>query len=102
MKCSLGRSRDGKCEEVPSCMGCYESNQTRSNGIGREHKRQFISSVRSHPDRTSLSRIRGRSELYPRSEEQGRETRSDRRSSLHPDFDTEEQIVGLSGRIIRR
>ena len=38
MKCSLGRSRDGKCEEVPFCMGCYESNQIRSNGIGRENQ----------------------------------------------------------------
>ena len=83
MKCSLGRCRDAKSEEVPFCMGCYAPNQIRSNGIGREHERQFISSVRSHPDRTPLSRIRGRSELYPRSEEQGRETRSDRRSSLH-------------------
>ena len=83
MKCSLGRCRDAKSEEVPFCMGCYAPNQIRSNGIGREHERQFISSVRSHPDRTPLSRIRGRSELYPRSEDQGCETRPDRRSSLH-------------------
>ena len=83
MRCSLGRCRDGKCEEVPFCMGCYVSNQIRSNGIGRENQRQFISSVRSHPDRTPLSRIRGRSELYPRIEDQGCEARSDRRSSLH-------------------
>ena len=77
MKCSLGRCRDAKSEEVPFCMGCYAPNQIRSNGIGREHERQFISSVRSHPDRTPLSRIRGRSELYPRFEEQGREARPD-------------------------
>ena len=56
MKCGLGRCRDAKSEEVPFCMGCYAPNQIRSNGIGREHQRQFISSVRSHPDRTPLSR----------------------------------------------
>ena len=60
--------------------------------------RQFISSVRSHPDRTSLSRIRGRSELYPRSEEQGCEARSDRRSSLHihhAHIEFDERLCGM-------
>ena len=98
MKCSLDRSRDGKCEEVPFCMGYYEANQIRSNGIGRENQRQFISSVRSHPDCTPLSRIRRSSELYPRSEDQGREARPDRRSSLHihhAHIEFDERLCGM-------
>ena len=68
---------------MPFCMGCYAPNQIRSNGIGREYQRQFISSVRSHPDRTPLSRIRGRSELNPRIEGQECGIRPHCCSSLH-------------------
>ena len=51
MKCCLDRSRDTKSEEVPFCMGCYDSNQIRNNGI-----RQDQSHLCTHAYKKQLSK----------------------------------------------